>query len=258
MRWALLLVLVASCDRLLGLQNVGNSDGRLTGDGRGSDGDGHGSDSSGLDAGSGQSGSAQCAYSAMSPLKITMNNVAVGDTLVGWAHVSSGSFTVSDVPNGAWTQLGSCTEPSPQPTNSVTEFFYRTGSMPGSIDVSVTDTTAQYLSACVAHFSGTVAADFDHCVAAGGIGSAGSVGPVTVSGGGIVFAATEDEPGSPVALGSGFTLGSSDGMSGACGYLVAGGLQSMLSASMTFAPTGTGWNMVIASFVPGAQPGTQP
>ncbi len=137
--------------------------------------------------------------------------VQAGDLLVGWfaQYDSTGQVQVSDNVNGAWTRAGASTTFSNGGGDIALYYVQNSKAAPFGLTVTVSSSSATYLEASAAEYSGVAtAAALDQAVAAKGnsaspnSGSTPAVGAGELVVGGIV---TGGSPGN-VTAGTGFTM----------------------------------------------------
>jgi chitodextrinase len=191
---------------------------------------------------------------------LALGPVAKGDLLVGWfgQYDSTGQVSVSDNVNGAWTRSASTTwRGTPTaPGDIALYYFANTAAAPNGLTITVSATTATYLQASPAEYSGVATVNpLDQVVVAKGSSTSADSGLTpAVSAGELVYGAmvTTNNAGT-------LTPGTSQGIafvkrsqstSGTQGEEdVAVGAAGQQHAGFTFA-TSTPWFMVCAVFRP--------
>jgi chitodextrinase len=197
--------------------------------------------------------------SAVTSMTLTLGAVASGDLLVGWfgQYNSTGQVTVSDSVNGVWTRSASTTwHGGTTPGDVALYYLANSAAAPSGLTITIASTTATYLQAGAAEYSGVAKVNpLDQVVVATGSstsadsGLTAAVGPRELVFGGMT---ATTGPGT-------LTSGSSQGVAFLKRAQSSSGSQSLEDivasaagqqhAGFTF-PTSTQWFVVCAVFKP--------
>ena len=178
--------------------------------------------------------------------------VQAGDLLVGWfaQYDSTGQVQVSDNVNGAWTRAGASTTFSNGGGDIALYYVQNSKAAPFGLTITVSSSSATYLEASAAEYSGVATtAALDQAVAAKGnsaspnSGSTPAVGAGELVVGGIV---TGGSPGN-VTAGTGFTMRTMTSGESADLEDIVASTAGPQAATATFSQA-TDWYSVVAVF----------
>lgn len=198
--------------------------------------------------------------SRVTSVTLALGPVAKGDLLVGWfgQYDSTGQVSVSDSVNGAWTRSASTTwhGGSTTPGDIALYYFANTAAAPNGLTITISATTATYVQASPAEYSGVATVNpLDQVVVAKGSGTSADSGLTPlIAAGELVYGAMVATNG-PGTLTPGTSQGvafveRSQSTSGTQGEEdVAVGAAGQQHAGFTFAKS-TPWFMVCAVFKP--------
>lgn len=193
----------------------------------------------------------------VSSVTIKLNSpVGAGDLLAGWfgQYNSSGQVTVSDNVNGAWTRSSASTTFGSGSGDIALYYLQNSAAAPAGLTITITATSATYLEAAAADYSGVATANaLDQVAVAKGNSATPDSGPtVSVGAGELVVGAmlTGGSPGTVTAgssQGQAFTMRSGTGSGSADIEDILVSAAGAQDARATFS-SATDWYAVAAVF----------